>query len=236
MIKPSLFIPCVAALAAVIAWPNPGHAQQKTARACETEWRANKAAIQSSGKTKKDFIVECRAGTGEAAATAAPTTTPPPAATETAGPARQKTAKACEAEWRANRATIQGAGQKKKDFITECRGGTGQAAATAAPSTPSAATPPPPSATETAKTEEQPAPAPRRGRLTTESLARAGFSTEAEAKAHCPGDTVVWANTRSKIYHFAGTRSYGKTRAGAYMCERDAAPAGIRSAKNEKRP
>jgi hypothetical protein len=62
------------------------------------------------------------------------------------------------------------------------------------------------------------------------------FSTEAQAKAHCPGDTVVWANTASKIYHFSGHRSYGNTKAGAYMCEKDTAAAGIRAAKNEKHP
>ncbi len=60
--------------------------------------------------------------------------------------------------------------------------------------------------------------------------------TESEAKSHCPGDTVVWANTRSKVYHFAGTPTYGNTKRGAYMCEKDTVAAGIRSAKNEKRP
>jgi len=39
---------------------------------------------------------------------------------------------------------------------------------------------------------------------------------------HCPGDTVVWANTRSHIYHFRGTSYYGNTASGAYMCEQDA--------------
>jgi hypothetical protein len=30
---------------------------------------------------------------------------------------------------------------------------------------------------------------------------------------------VVWFNTKSKVYHFAGTRDYGKTKSGAYMCQ-----------------
>jgi hypothetical protein len=46
----------------------------------------------------------------------------------------------------------------------------------------------------------------------------------------------VWANTKSKIYHFSGHRAYGSTKAGAYMCEKDSAAAGIRAAKNEKHP
>src|SRR5690242_9849635 len=32
------------------------------------------------------------------------------------------------------------------------------------------------------------------------------FSTEAQAKARCPSDTVVWANLKSKVYHFSGTK------------------------------
>ncbi len=35
----------------------------KTVKACDEEWKANKATIQASGKKKKDFITECRAET-----------------------------------------------------------------------------------------------------------------------------------------------------------------------------
>src|SRR6185437_14160936 len=62
------------------------------------------------------------------------------------------------------------------------------------------------------------------------------FSTEAQAKARCPGDTVVWVNLDSKIYHYSAYRDYGHTKDGAYMCERDTAAAGFRAAKNEKHP
>jgi hypothetical protein len=34
------------------------------------------------------------------------------------------------------------------------------------------------------------------------------FSTEGDARAHCGGDTVVWVNTKSHVYHFAGNKSY----------------------------
>jgi len=40
----------------------------------------------------------------------------------------------------------------------------------------------------------------------------------------------------SKIYHFSGTKDYGTTKHGAYMCEGDAAAAGMRPAKNETHP
>ncbi len=166
----------------------------------------------------------------------------------------QKTAKACEAEWRADKTTIQAAGKKKKDFIAECRAGTSQTTATApanppprtAPANPAAqaaapanpqANPPATPRTATTATPQENATPPRSRRAREAATPTAGqYATEAEAKGHCPDDTVVWANTRSKVYHFAGTRTYGKTRVGAYMCERDTVAAGIRSARNEKRP
>src|SRR5262249_39566519 len=61
------------------------------------------------------------------------------------------------------------------------------------------------------------------------------FASEAEAKASCPGDSVVWAHTGTKVYHKDGTAAYGTTSRGAYMCEKDTAAAGVRAAKNEKR-
>jgi hypothetical protein len=62
------------------------------------------------------------------------------------------------------------------------------------------------------------------------------FASEGQAKAHCPGDTVVWVNLSSKIYHYSGHKDYGTTKRGAYMCERDTAAVGVRAAKNEKHP
>ena len=48
------------------------------------------------------------------------------------------------------------------------------------------------------------------------------FKTEAEAKAHCPSDVVVWVNKETKVYHMAGTRYFGKTKSGAFMCQKEA--------------
>ena len=62
------------------------------------------------------------------------------------------------------------------------------------------------------------------------------FTSEAEAKSHCSADTVVWVNTRSHVYHFAGAKDYGRTKHGAFMCRADAGRAGtFRAAKNEVR-
>jgi hypothetical protein len=53
------------------------------------------------------------------------------------------------------------------------------------------------------------------------------YPTEAEAKATCPDDAVVWVNLRSRISHANGSRNYGQTKQGAYMCEKDSAAAGF---------
>lgn len=62
-------------------------------------------------------------------------------------------------------------------------------------------------------------------------LGKDQYASEAEAKASCPTDNVVWVNPRSKIYHVSGSRSYGQTKQGAYMCERESVGAGFHPPK-----
>jgi hypothetical protein len=59
-----------------------------------------------------------------------------------------------------------------------------------------------------------------------------GFATEAAAQEHCTADQVVWLNTKSKVYHEKGMPYYGHTKAGAYVCRKEADAAGDRDAKN----
>jgi hypothetical protein len=143
--------------------------------------------------------------------------------------AQQKSAKACAAEWRANKEANQAAGKTEKAYVAECRAGAG----TTPPATPAAVPAPAP-----APTAAPARPIPSKPARTATSAPNGAdeFSTEAEAKRHCPADTVVWANTNSKIYHFSDNKNYGNTKSGAYMCEKDTAAAGIRAAKNEKHP
>ena len=52
------------------------------------------------------------------------------------------------------------------------------------------------------------------------------------AKTKCGADPVVWVN--GKIYHIAGYRWFGTTKAGSFMCEKDATVAGDKLAGNER--
>ena len=42
----------------------------------------------------------------------------------------------------------------------------------------------------------------------------------------------VWVNTATGIYHYPGTRWYGKTKQGKFMSEKDARSRGYRAARN----
>ncbi|HZT86780.1 MAG TPA: hypothetical protein VFA12_02350 [Stellaceae bacterium] len=61
------------------------------------------------------------------------------------------------------------------------------------------------------------------------------FKTQAEAKSHCPSDTVVWVNTRTHVYHAESSPQFGHTKHGAFMCRADADKTGsFRPAKHEQ--
>lgn len=83
---------------------------------------------------------------------------------------------------------------------------------------------------ETAPTT-QTQPAAKKAPKKPTSLPTNQYSTEADAKQRCGAESVVWVNLRSKIYHLAGTRDYGKTKRGAYMCKAEADRSGYRGVK-----
>jgi hypothetical protein len=237
-----VFVLCWTVLALMTSSPN-ALAQQKTVKACQEEWRANKAANQANGVTEKTYVAQCRGGAAPAQTTAAPAAPPAPVSpTQTA--TGEKTVKACRDEWRANKAANQANGVTEKTYVAQCRGGAAPAQTTAAPSPPAPAprtAPASPAPAPTAAAPPKPASSPTSAATpaSTSPANPAGaneFSTEAQAKARCPGDTVVWVNLTSKIYHFSGTKSYGATKKGAYMCERNSVAEGMRAAKNETHP
>jgi hypothetical protein len=57
------------------------------------------------------------------------------------------------------------------------------------------------------------------------------YRTEAAAKAHCPTQTVVWVNTYGHVFHLPRSKYYGKTKHGAFVCEKAAQTAGFRASK-----
>jgi hypothetical protein len=234
--------------------------QAKTAKDCSAEWRADKANFQAKGITEKAYVADCRAQT-EAAPPAAPAPAPtvatpaprPVAPASTGSDTGQKTAKACIEEWRADKTNFQAKGITQKAYVADCRAGTVSAPAAAPAPAPTAAAPPvrpaaAPTAASPAPSAAAPAPSAarptaqspygttERGTSTGSPSGAGQFANETQAKATCPGDTVVWVNLRSKIYHFAGTHNYGNTKDGAYICERDTATQGMRAAKNEEHP
>ena len=112
--------------------------------------------------------------------------------------AEPKTASQCNADWAANKASIQASGKTKRAFVAECRGVPLAARQAAA-------------------------------------LDKNQYATEAETKASCSSDAVVWVNSVSMIYHPTGSRNYGRTKAGAYMCEQESLAAGFRAPKVARR-
>jgi hypothetical protein len=235
------WIYCAAAVAiafSVMSAP----AWAKTAAECNEDYAANKAAIKASGQKKKDYIAACKGGT-EAATPAAPApaaAAPAPASASTGG---GKTAKECNADYAANKAAIKASGQKKGEYVAACRAGTAPPVAATPAAAPAPAPAPEPAAAAPAPAPVAAAPAPKKPKpmaaaptSTATPTAPGQFAAEAQAKARCPTDVVVWVNTKTSIYHFAGSHRYGTTKHGAYMCEADAKTAGDRAAEKEKHP
>ena len=225
---------------------------------CTAEWRADKVGMQARGVTEKAYVEQCKGGSAPSATAPPPkptaATPPAPAApsTPTSTSSSQKTAKDCLAEWRGDKVGMQARGVTEKAYVEQCKAGGAMPTAPEPQPTAAAPTPrpsrPAPTATQSAPATPQnptptttaaPTPAPTqqpsapKGSATPEA---GQFADEASAKAQCPADTVVWVNLPSKIYHFAGTKSYGTTKRGAYMCEKVAIAGENRASKTEKHP
>lgn len=213
---------------------------------CGDQWQAAKANGTTNGQTWPQFLKQCRAqlagmgGTAAAPQGGFAPAAPTPAPSQGTSIGNSKTVAQCNAEYAANKAAIRASGQTKRDFVAACRAGAEtipQGAAGAPPSGPAPAQ----SQTGSLFPWQQPAaPAPAPAPATygaPPTAANAGASASAQqVQYRCPGATVVWVNENSHIYHFPGTRDYGNTKRGEYMCEADAQSSGNRAAKNEKHP
>jgi hypothetical protein len=217
-------------------------------RTCASEWKQAQATGATGGQSWPQFLAQCR--TTQASPAATPVSAPAPqsgslfpwsqpsapasATTSTAG-AGQSVMKLCAGQWKDAKAAGTTGGQTWPQFLAQCRARQGSAAA---PSGGFASAPAPAPASAPAQSGSlfpwwQSAPASAPGAPATP---RAGeYETELAARARCPSDTIVWANTPTRIYHYSGTRYYGHTRNGAYMCEADARTAGYRASRNRQR-
>jgi hypothetical protein len=68
--------------------------------------------------------------------------------------------------------------------------------------------------------------------FSTQSFALDQFQSEQAAQMHCPGDSVVWLNLPTGVFHFKGQRWYGRTKNGAFVCQKEAVKEGDRGTKN----
>ena len=142
----------------------------------------------------------------------------------------QSIMKQCGDEWKAAKENNTTNGMKWPEFLKQCRVQKEGAAAPAAAPVSAPAPAPAPAPIAPAPTY-QPKPKPVQAARPTGA---GQFASEAEAKGRC-GNSVVWVNTRGKshTYHYAGSRWYGATKQGAYMCEADAGAAGYHASKSK---
>src|SRR5450631_2014046 len=199
----------------------------KTAKECTEEWKADKVGMQARGTTEKAYVDQCKTAAEPAAvpapkpAAAAPEPKPTAAAPASAptSVSKEKTAKECTEEWKADKVGMQARGTTEKAYVDQCRAGAAPAAAApepkpvvaaptpatvAAPSAPAPAAQKPAPVTMTKPEPPATAPKSATSSTSTATLEAGQFAAESQAKAHCPTDIVVWANLNSKIYHFSG--------------------------------
>lgn len=222
------------ALAAAWAFAAPAGAQS-IMKVCAAEWSQAKASGTTGGASWQQFLAQCRARqNGAATAAPAPAPAPAPQPAPAAAPA-QSVMKQCAAEWSSAKAAGATNGATWRQFLEGCR--TRHAGAPAQETqrpwwlpAPSASAPPAPTANAPAPTPSY-VPPPRPA---AQATGAGQFANESEARGKCPNDTIVWINDKSHVYHYAGTRYYGATERGAYMCEADARASGAHVARNEK--
>jgi len=120
MNKRSILLVCSMIIFSGLAFSaTPSFAQKKTVKACEEEWRANKAVNEAAKITEKDYVAKCRADSAKpGAATAAPAAMKKPADPQEAEHARER---ACGADWKAEKAAGKvPAGMTWPKYWSEC--------------------------------------------------------------------------------------------------------------------
>jgi len=247
----SLLVAATVAFGLSVVGPTAANAES-VMRACASQWKQAQTTGTTGGQSWPQFLGQCRVSQSSPASTPAA----PPAPTSQSGsifPWSQSSAPAsatasnvgtgrsvmrvCASQWKDAKAAGTTGGQSWPQFLAQCRTRQGSAAAPSGGLAPASAPAPAPAPASQSGSLfpwwQQSAPASTAGATATP---RAGeYTTELAARARCPSDTVVWANTPTRIYHYTGTRYFGHTRNGAYMCEADARAAGYRASRNRQR-
>jgi hypothetical protein len=244
----------------LVAGPAVANAQS-VMRTCAAEWKQAQTAGATGAQSWPQFLGQCRTREGSAAApsssTAAPTPAPqsdslfpwsqpsaPSSATVSnvgAPSAGQSVMKVCASQWKEAKAAGTTGGRTWPQFLAQCRTGQSSAASSSGGFAPAPASVPAPAPASQSGSlfpwwqSSNPASAPASNVGAPAALQAGQYTTELAARARCPSDTVVWVNTPTRIYHYSGTRYYGQTRRGAYMCEADARAAGYRATRNRQR-
>jgi hypothetical protein len=234
---------------------------QSVMRTCATEWKQAELAGTTQGQSWPQFLAQCRTRQGSPAASSSPTAAPAPApqsgslfpwsqpsaptstaASNVGAPAGgQSVMRLCASQWKDAKASGTAGGLSWPQFLSQCRARQGSAVSSSggfAPATAPAPAPAPASQSGSLfPSWQQSAPSTAdASNVGTPSTLQAGqYTTELAARARCPSDTVVWVNTPTRIYHYSGTRYYGHTLKGGYMCEADARAAGYRASRNRQR-
>ena len=58
-----------------------------------------------------------------------------------------------------------------------------------------------------------------------------GYKTLSQAKTSCGAGPIVWHARGSKVFHSQGSKYFGKTKHGAYVCEKTAEAHGLHRSK-----
>jgi hypothetical protein len=239
----------------LVAGPTAANAQS-VMKTCATEWKQAETARTTGGQSWPQFLAQCRTRQGSAAAPSASTAPPAPApqsgslfpwsqpsasGSAAAPSAGQSVMKACASQWKDAKAAGATGGQTWPQFLSQCRTRQGSTASSSGGFAPAPASAPAPAPASQSGSlfpwwqSSNSASAPASNPGAPSALQAGQYTTELAARARCPSDTVVWVNTPSRIYHYSGTRYYGQTRRGAYMCEADARTAGYRATRSRQR-
>ena len=207
----SLLAAAATAFALSVGGPTSANAES-VMKACASQWKQAQTTGATGGQSWPQFLARCRASQTSAASTpaSAPATqsgslfpwsqpSAPASAPNTAGSSgTQSVMRLCASQWKDAKAAGTTGGQSWPQFLAQCRKHQGSAAAPSggiAPAAPAPAHAPASQSGSLFPWWQQSAPSSTPGAPATP---RAGeYTTELAARARCPSDTVVWANTPS---------------------------------------